>query len=100
MKFCDKSIHKISYEWVMDHTDDKREKKSDIKPFKWDNIECDKETEDLVKSMKAMREQAQPFTPLPGYKVILQLEGNWVTTHVQKRVEFANTSFKMVNYVL
>ena len=53
MKFRDKSIHKISYEWVMGHADDKREKKSDIKPFKWDNIECYKERDDLVKSMKA-----------------------------------------------
>ena len=96
----DKSIHKISHEWVMGHADDKQEKKSDIKLFEWDNIECDKEVEDLVKSMKVKGEQARPFTPLPGYKAILQLGGNWVTTHFQKCVEFANTSPKMVDYVL
>ena len=54
----DKSIHKISHEWVMGHADEKREKKSEIKPFEWDSIECDKEAEDLVKLMKAKGEQA------------------------------------------
>ena len=43
----DKSIHKISSDWVMGHADDKQEIKSDIKPFKWDNIKCDKEAEDM-----------------------------------------------------
>ena len=40
----------------MGHADEKREKKSDIKPFKWDIIECDKEADDLVKSMEAQGE--------------------------------------------
>ena len=72
----DKSIHKISHEWVMGHANDKREKKSDIKPSKWDNIKCDKEAEDLVQSMKAKGEQARSFKPLPRYRTILQLGGN------------------------
>ena len=50
--------------------------------------------------MKAMREQAQPFTPLPRYKAMLQLGGKWVTPNFCKCVEFDNTSPKMVDYVL
>ena len=96
----DKSIHKISHEWVMGHADEKCDKKSDVKPFKWDNIEYDKEADDLVKSMEATGEQAQPFKPLPGYKAMLQLRGNCATTHSCKYVEFANTSPKMVNYAV
>jgi hypothetical protein len=45
-------------EWVMSHVDEKRDKETDIIPFKWDNIEYDKEANDLVKSMTAKREQA------------------------------------------
>ena len=52
----EKSMHKVSHEWVMGHTGEKPDKKSDIKPFEWDSIECDKETDDLVKSMKATGE--------------------------------------------
>ena len=34
----DKSIHTINNEWVMGHADELQEKKSEIKPFEWDNI--------------------------------------------------------------
>ena len=50
----EKSKHKVSHEWVMDHADKKCDKRNDIKPFKWDNIECDKEAKDLVKPMEAI----------------------------------------------
>jgi hypothetical protein len=45
----------------MGHTNKKRDKKTDITPFEQDNIECDTEVDDLIKSMEDKGEQAQLF---------------------------------------
>jgi ribonuclease HI len=96
----EKSKHRISHKWVMGHADEKREKKTDITPFEWENIECDEEADDLVNSMAEKGEKARPFQPLPGYRAILKLGESWVTTHFRKCVEFANTAPEMVDYIV
>ena len=96
----EKSKHRVSHEWVMGHADEKRDKESDITPFERDNIECDKEAVNLVKSMETKGEQAQPFQPLHGYRAILKVGESWVTTHFCICVEFANMSPEIMDYIL
>ena len=38
------------------------------------------------------------FSPLPGYKAMLQLNDGWVTTHYRECIEFANTAPDLQEY--
>ena len=60
----------------MGHADDKKSANPEtITSFEEENIECDAEAEDEVNLNCPSQ-----FRPLPGYKAMLQLDGQWITT--------------------
>jgi hypothetical protein len=90
----DDSKHTITTEWVMGHATEKKKNRSEITNMEWENEDCDDASNVRVK------EDIQPekFSPLPGYRAMLQSDGEWVTNHF--RVRFANNTPDMVQYVM
>ena len=41
-----------------------------------------------------------PFKPLPGYKAMLRLDGQWITAHFRECVKFAHTSPALIAYII
>ena len=97
----DNSKHVITHEWVMGHADvKKKDKPETITPWEHENIECDEEADEKVERMDSEGKTPPPFEPLPGYRAMLKLGDNWITTHFRECVNFANTSPAMIEYVL
>ena len=70
-KLKKESKHTIRGQWVMGHTDIKKKDKPDtITLTEKENIECDAEADDEIKN-----NTPATFKPLPGYKAMLQLDG-------------------------
>ena len=87
--------HSLQAEWVMGHADTKKKDKPEtITPIEHENIECDAEAEQFAMGPTPSHD----FQPLPGYKAMLQLDGNWVTTHFRESVQFANTAPDLYEY--
>jgi len=93
----DQSKHTVSHEWVMGHADEKKKDKPEtISPMETENIGCDKGANARVDE----NVKPKPFTPLPGYKAMLKLGDDWVTTLFRDCVKFANVAPDAVEYAL
>jgi len=95
-KLIKDSKHTIILKWVLGQAEEKKKAKpTTITPIEHENVAFDEEVNARVE------ERAAPikFRPQPGYGTMLQLGGEWVTTHFQECVEFANTAPAMVEYV-
>jgi len=57
-----------------------------------DNIECNEDANNCVDQ----NTKVIPFTPLPGYSVMLKLGENWVTIHFIDNMKFSNISLETV----
>ena len=89
--------HTINRQWVMGHADrKKKDNPESITEFEWDNISVDSAADDCV-------EHGGPpmqFEPLPGYRAMLMLDGEWVTTHFRDCVDFAHNAPAMHEYAM
>ena len=82
----------------MGHADEKKkDKPHTITPLEQVNIECDKEA-GIVNGSPAPT--PVPFKPLPGYKAMLRLDGQWITAHFRECVKFAHTSPALIAYII
>ena len=91
------SKHDVEVKWVMGHTDrKKKDNPQDITKSEYTNIDCDQEAGQRLSDNVT----PVPFTPLPGYKAMLKLDGQWVMAHFQDCVQFTKTAPNMTNYVL
>jgi hypothetical protein len=89
--------HTLQRQWVMGHADvKKKDKPETITDREWDNVSCDGAANKCVDDGI----EPQPFTPLPGYRAMLKLDGEWVTTHFRACVDFTNTAPVMRDYVM
>lgn len=87
--------HTVITEWVMGHADEKKKDRPDkITKMEWENIYCDEAAEEEVnKSYPPPR-----FTPLPGYKAMLRLDNDWITTHHRENIRYADTAPALIEY--
>jgi ribonuclease HI len=95
-KLRSESKHTVDVKWVMGHADRKKKNNpQDITPSEYTNIDCDEEA-----SLR-LSDEATPaaFHPFPGYKAMLRLGQDWVTTQLRDCVQFANTAPAMAEYI-
>ncbi len=91
------SKHRIDHAWVMGHAPEKKQKYiSQVTPMEWENDDCDKAANAMADTDTA----PSPFEPLPGYGAMLQIGGEWVTTHFRECVRFATTAPPMMAYAM
>lgn len=89
--------HQVERRWVMGHADvKKKDEPETITPLEHVNIDCDLDAGDRME----LQETPQPFQGLSGYKAMLKLGGQWVTTHFRENVGFASTAAPMVQYAI
>ena len=74
----------------------KRDNPEEITPLQHDNIACDSEANECVSKGVA----AHSFTPLPGYRTMLKLGDDWVTTQFRAKIDFAHIAPAMKEYIL
>ena len=87
--------HQVERRWVMGHADSKKKDEPEtITPIEQVNIDCDRDAGERME----LKETPQPFTGLPGYKAMLKLGGQWVTTHFRESVGFASTATPLIQY--
>ena len=87
--------HTVTEKWVLGHASEKKKHAPEtITPLERDNSECDADAEQCIQS------GIPPcsFTPFPGYRAMLKLDGRCVTTHFRESVEYANASPAMIEY--
>lgn len=74
----------------------KKDKPETITKMEWENEDCDEAANERVEA------DLQPplFEPLPGFRAMLKLDDEWVTTHFRQCVRFANNAPMMVEYVM
>ena len=93
----EKSKHTVSHDWVMGHAKEKKKDKPEtITDMEHVNEDCDDDANDRVEENIS----PEPFTPLPGYRAMLKLGDNWVTTLFRENVQFANVAPATVEYVV
>ena len=96
-KRVDESKHTINRHWVMGHADvKKRDKPEEITPLQYDNTACDNEANECV----SRGVPAHSFTSLPGYRAMLKLGDDWVTTDFRANIYFAHVAPAMKEYIL
>ena len=96
-KLRESSQHTILPKWVMGHADEKKKENPDkITDIEWENIGCDAEANARVEQDLPPK----PFEPLPGYRAMLKLGEDWITTQFRGCVQFKNTSLAMIGYIL
>lgn len=89
--------HQVTRQWVMGHADEKKKDKPEsITDLEWDNVSCNRAANEVIES----GEHPRSFHPLPGYRAMLKLDGEWVTTHFHDCVEFAHNAPAMKAYVM
>lgn len=93
----EESKHFVTHEWAMGHADHKDHEKEKV-PGKITqmgrgNIECEEETNEIwLREWTKRENHLPPFEPLPGYREMLKLGDNWITTHFNECVGLANIS--------
>ena len=85
---------RVHQQWVRGHADSREDDSKNISPMEQENIECDEEAEECHQQDHF----AQPYTPLPGYRAILKLNGVWVTSDIRRHVLYANTAPALQQY--
>ena len=89
--------HQVERIWVMGHADVKKKDEPEaITPLEHVNIDCDLDAGECME----LQEAPQPFKGLPGYKAMLKLGGQWVTTHFRENVGFASTASPIIQYAI
>ncbi len=88
--------HNITTRWVMGHALEKKKDKDKVSEMEWVNDDCDNDANAQV----ARNEYTPPFEPLPGFRAMLKIGDDWITTRFRDCVRFANTAPDMVAYVI
>jgi hypothetical protein len=88
--------HDITTEWFMGHAMEKKKSKEEVTKLEWVNDDCDKDANEHVERDT----EVPPFEPLPGYRAMLKIGDDWITTHFRECVRFANNSPDMAGYIL
>ena len=85
---------RVHQQWVRGHADRREEDSANITPMEQENIECDEEAEECHQQEHFI----QPYTPQPGYRAILKLDGIWITSDIRRHVQHANTAPTLQQY--